>query len=261
MSHFVPLPISNPFPEAPILFAEETGSTMTDAEAFLSGTPSSGTVLVTTYQNRGIGRVEGRRWHAERGMNLLFTLMLKKGDIQVPYQVLPIAAGLGLCRFLEDDFSLAPGIKWPNDVLIDEKKIAGILCRLKSEWFVIGMGVNVNQAVFPQDLQNPATSLFLEIGKISEPLSLLPKLLRTLRESFHAKRWREDVTGRLYGMGSEVSVKVAKAEEGGTGEYPARIEGIDEEGRLLVMPMHGSSRKALIAGEISINLNRSGPRR
>ncbi|TFG62786.1 MAG: biotin--[acetyl-CoA-carboxylase] ligase [Spirochaetales bacterium] len=253
LSHYIPLAVHNPFSGAPVLSAGETGSTMEDAEACLEGAPLSGTVLAASYQTRGVGRKEGRIWHAEKGMNLLFTLLVNKEDINLQPQLVPLAAGLGLSRFLENEYAVAPLIKWPNDVLIDGKKIAGILCRFNGGWFLVGIGVNINQAAFPARLQNPATSLYLETGTITDPVSLLPRLLQNLRESLSDGGWREEVQSRLFGTGKEVLVCGGRRpDDGVAGDYPAVIRGIDEEGRLLVTSRDSAELIALAGGEISI---------
>ena len=110
------LDLHNPWPGAPVLFRERTGSTMEDALALARDGYPGGTTVVTDFQEAGRGRLAERRWRSEAGKNLLFTQLLRDTLLEGP-QRLPLLVGLAVSRALEGSFSLQPVIKWPNDVL------------------------------------------------------------------------------------------------------------------------------------------------
>jgi BirA family biotin operon repressor/biotin-[acetyl-CoA-carboxylase] ligase len=110
------LNLRNPWPGAPILFRERTGSTMEDALALARDGYQGGTTVVADYQEAGRGRLAVRRWRSEAGKNLLFTQLLRDVLPEGP-QRLPLLVGLAVSRALEASFAMEPVIKWPNDVL------------------------------------------------------------------------------------------------------------------------------------------------
>lgn len=241
--------VENPFSGAPVWYTAETGSTMDDAAAYLSagGTLLSGTVLWAGNQLAGKGRLPGRVWLGAPGKNLLFTLILHRKDFPRPPQLFPLLAGLALCRTLKQEYGLVPKIKWPNDVLVRGKKCAGILGRMHGNWFLLGMGINCNQVHFPEELCSAATSLELETGAAADPASLLRGLLENCRNSFPATDWREAIESRLAYCGKKVAVFTRGDEPEG---FPARVTGIDEEGRLRYRRPGRESEEFLAAGEI-----------
>lgn len=221
----------------PVLRTAETGSTMADARSLVQGAGSRtapllpGTVLVAGYQSAGRGQGPGREWTAPAGSSLMFTLCLPGARISRPFEALPLRIALGMSWFLRDSGYSAIAVKWPNDVLLHDKKICGILCHHAADWFLVGVGLNVNQRSFPPDLRRPATSLLLEAGSQEvDVLSLLEPLLNQLSRGLATDAWREEVGSLLTGIGEEVHL----AGEGPG--YPAagNVIGIDEGGALLV---------------------------
>lgn len=170
------LSIANPF-GGPVEYYEELSSTMDQAKK----EPSDGKVIVTGLQTRGRGRVRGRTWNSEAGQSLLTTLCIDIQKLQIPLTSASIRSALALGRLLRKNFTLSPEIKWPNDVLVEGKKIAGILCESSSSSLFIGIGLNCRQPSFPSDLRRPATSIFQQTGWSSEPFNLLTPLLEELR--------------------------------------------------------------------------------
>jgi BirA family transcriptional regulator, biotin operon repressor / biotin---[acetyl-CoA-carboxylase] ligase len=137
-----------------------TDSTNARARELASAGAPQGTVVTADEQTEGRGR-QGRVWVAPRGRALLYSLLLRSlGD----RPLLPLAAALAVCETAED---LAPGVeckvKWPNDVQIEGRKLAGILieARPQDDWAVIGVGLNltITPEEFPPELRNQATSL------------------------------------------------------------------------------------------------------
>ena len=123
------------------------------------------TFVVTDYQTNGKGRND-RVWSSEEGQNLIFSFLIKDQDLLKKFSALSIISAVEVTKLLEDYQIKDVSIKWPNDVLIGDKKVCGILLEGQIlEYLVVGIGLNVNQKVFPDGLRRPATSLSLEANK------------------------------------------------------------------------------------------------
>ena len=123
------------------------------------------TFVVTDYQTNGKGRND-RVWSSEEGQNLMFSFLIKDQDLLKKFSALSIISAVEVAKLLEDYQIKDVSIKWPNDVLIGDKKVCGILLEGQIlEYLVVGIGLNVNQKVFPDGLRRPATSLSLEANK------------------------------------------------------------------------------------------------
>ena len=123
------------------------------------------TFVTADYQTNGKGRND-RVWSSEEGQNLMFSFLIKAQDLLKKYRALSIISAVEVTKLLEEYQFTGVSIKWPNDVLINEKKVCGILLEGQIlEYVVVGIGLNVNQKVFPDGLRRPATSLSLEANK------------------------------------------------------------------------------------------------
>jgi BirA family biotin operon repressor/biotin-[acetyl-CoA-carboxylase] ligase len=153
----VKLDINNPFSDAPVYYREVTGSTMEDSKKDASRGIVHGTVYSASFQENGRGRIKGRDWISKKGLNLMFTLVLRRSDLKQELNFMPLIAGVSLvsavCLYTGEDFHL----KWPNDLLYNGKKTAGILCEADSEYFYCGMGINCNQIDFNDFIKEHAT--------------------------------------------------------------------------------------------------------
>lgn len=141
-----------------------------------------GTVVTAEEQTSGRGRL-GRRWESPRSKNLLFSILLRPREtdlLKVP--LIPFAAAIGAAEAIEAETRLAVECKWPNDLLIGKKKVCGMLLESslvgsRMEKLVLGIGVNVNQDLFPPDISSSATSLLIEKGSEVNRVSLLQRML------------------------------------------------------------------------------------
>jgi BirA family biotin operon repressor/biotin-[acetyl-CoA-carboxylase] ligase len=147
--------------KAPHFFCNTTDSTMLDAMLASVHCCMSGTVYRADFQSSGMGRIGGRFWSAESGKNLLCTRIIAYPN--------PVYAGctglilaLSVSDLLKKWFNIDAYIKWPNDVIIQNKKIAGILGQKSNNYLLLGLGLNIHQIVFPDELQN-STSLAIEL--------------------------------------------------------------------------------------------------
>ena len=130
---------------------EMTASTNLDA---LSGSP--GDVFTADFQFAGRGRLD-HKWHSSEGENLMMSAVLDvKGIPAERAATLPLAVGLAVAEAFAP---VDPMIKWPNDILVNSRKLAGILCERHGESVIAGIGVNVNETSFPSDIALRATSL------------------------------------------------------------------------------------------------------
>jgi BirA family biotin operon repressor/biotin-[acetyl-CoA-carboxylase] ligase len=192
-------------------------------------------VVAAGFQERGRGRRPERAWSAEPGKNLLFTLVLDL-DSELPPQRLPLLAGLALARTMEERFGLGVEVKWPNDLLCGERKLAGVLCQARARAEIagsaaralVGMGVNCNQLHFPVELK--ACSLAGLLGREVALPELLADILAALHAALRDGDWRAGLQRRLYGVGREATMRP----EGGGDPIAARVLGVAEDGALLL---------------------------
>jgi len=196
-----------------------------------------GTVVIAERQTSGRGRL-GRRWISSPG-GLWFSIILRPALSPRSIPSLPLVAALVLCRTIEEVVSLKAGLKWPNDVWIRGKKVAGILAEMSSEsdrvqWVVLGLGLNCLNSV-PSDVISPAGSLADLTGSRSVPRQeILTKFLgefrkayqRYLMEGFAA--FRADYRRRSVLIGRDVTVNTS------TGKRRGRVVDVDGEGRLVL---------------------------
>ncbi len=216
-------------------------------ELAVDGAPS-GTVVVADEQSAGRGRT-GRKWSAPAGAALLCSAILR--PLEAKQALLPLAVPLAVCDAAE---ALAPvecQVKWPNDVWLAERKLAGVLIEARPpEWAVIGVGLNLSIAddAFPQDLRWPATSL----GHGIRPADALAALREAYGRWFDAgpEEVAEAFEVRDALRGREVSWEGV----GGSGSSGDGVcEGIDERGNLVVVTGPGE-RVSLGSGEVSLRL-------
>ena len=149
-----------------------------------------GTLAVAEEQTEGRGRL-GRRWLAPHGTSLLCSILLRP---RVPPPRLPelsLVAGAACADAIRSVARLATTIKFPNDVLVHGRKVAGILAEAKADHVVLGIGINVNvpRDELPADVATPATSILAESGRRLGRAELLVVLLAKLEERYDA--WAE----------------------------------------------------------------------
>lgn len=178
---------------------EEVASTNTQAAALAQDGAPHGTVVVAESQTAGRGRL-GRHWHSPSGKNLYCSILLRSMPIheQQPFWLswIPLTAALAASRAVQVLTNLKPSVKWPNDILIGNRKLGGILCESSGigtthATVIVGIGLNVNirRDEFPDELRDIATSLVIEARQPFDRAALLAALLAELEtrcESFLA---------------------------------------------------------------------------
>lgn len=171
------------------------------------------TFITASFQTNGKGRFE-RTWESEKGKNLMFSFLIKEKELIEISPLLSIFTASEVAKVLEERDIKNVSIKWPNDVLINDKKVCGILLEGQvPEFVVIGVGLNVNQKEFPEGLRRPATSLVNELGKEVDIEALQTKLFSNITNHFEAKnvnQYLEYFKSHNYLLNKRVRVLVNK---------------------------------------------------
>ncbi|MFW5728146.1 MAG: biotin--[acetyl-CoA-carboxylase] ligase [Spirochaetota bacterium] len=235
--------VANPFPDAPILYREETASTMLEARDLLFQEAVHGTVVVADYQSHGQGRKADRTWVAPAGTALLCTVILRQ---DVPLTALSLRTGLAVARVLHDGYRLEPTVKWPNDILIAARKVCGILCRQGATWALVGIGMNVNQKEFPPE-HPEATSLRLALGDSVDRAALLRAILRELRREL---RRNDPIDRRLTAWLHGINRRVTVRSDNGT-SIDGTLRGLTRRGALRI-EVDGGEEREIYAGELHV---------
>ena len=192
----------------PILLLEEVNSTNDYLKELSLSTPlEEGMIVVAKHQNNGRGQRD-KKWESEKGKNLLFSMYLDSTRKGNPF-VLNMMVSLAVCSVLENlGIKHNVSIKWPNDVLVNGEKIAGILIEntigsQKRTKTFIGVGLNVNQEGFA-NTNRKATSVKNILGKSVEVIELAKELRNTIWEEFQQGKWLQILTAynsKLFGKG------------------------------------------------------------
>lgn len=178
--------------KAPIYFAESTDSTNTRLKELARQGAPHGTVAAALEQTGGRGRL-GRSFVSPPG-GLYLSILWRPEFSPEKAARLSCAGALAACAAIEEVWGLSPDIKWPNDLLLNGKKISGILTEAAWQesggWVIVGTGINANTESFPPPLQNIASSLYLETGRRIEPEKLMAAFISRLDSVYEG--WGED---------------------------------------------------------------------
>lgn len=238
-----------------VRFFEETDSTNLQAKMAAQGA-GHGTLFVAERQTAGRGRL-GRNWESASEGNIYFSLLLKPDFAPDVASQVTLVMGLAVTEVLREYCHADAGLKWPNDVVVKGKKLCGILTELglagkAIDYLVVGVGINVGQQNFPEEIAATATSLGLETGVKVNRTELLVRIMNrfeNLYEEFVQEKslagMRERYNALLLNNGREVRVLDPK------GEYTGMAGGITETGELLVERECGTV-EMVYAGEVSV---------
>ncbi len=223
-------------------------STMNEAARLAREGCPSGTIVGADEQTAGIGR-HGHSWHSEPGAGLYISFVLRLALDSDALPVVMLALGLATQQAIAEATGLAPDLRWPNDVLLDGKKCAGVLAQFEGDAVIAGIGINVHHASFPPDLAPIATSLHLAgaCGVSREPL--LAALVRAVDDSCKILTVIGPVAIRSgftrassYATGRRVRV------EQDDGFLEGVTAGLDPSGFLLLRLDNGTETKILAGG-------------
>jgi BirA family biotin operon repressor/biotin-[acetyl-CoA-carboxylase] ligase len=234
--------------EAPPRIVRRGTVASTQAVAFelAAGGAADGTVVVAESQAAGRGRHQ-RRWHDEPGASLLCSILLRPRLAPARWPLLSLVAGVAVAHALHRAAGVTARLKWPNDVMVDGGKLAGILVESRSAAapvVVIGIGINVGQARFPADLQGRATSLRLVTGR---PVDR-DRLLGILVEEFAAWRARLEDQGFAPVREAWKALSATLGREVQGDGVRGRAVDLDADGALVIDD--GRRRHRLLAGEL-----------
>lgn len=237
-------------------YHEEVDSTNNRAKKLAEeGTPE-GTLVVAESQTTGKGR-RGNTWVSPRGTGIWMSLVLRPGIAPSCASMLTLVAALAVAKGIEEVSGLDTKIKWPNDIVVNGKKVCGILTEMSAElekihYVVIGIGINANMTEFPQEIRNKATSIYQQSGKQvnrSQVIAAVMKAMETYYETFlkttDLSLLLQEYEGKLANKNREVVVLSP------TGDYNGISLGIDKTGGLLVQLKDGTVTQ-VVSGEVSV---------
>jgi len=214
-----------------------------------------GAVVIAEEQTAGRGRA-GRNWHSERATGIYATLLLRPKISPVQAPLLTMMAGLSAHAAIQAQTGLQPDVKWPNDLVLNGKKLGGILTEMHAEptmvrFVIVGIGINVNQDKFPAELSAIATSLRAETGRGQSRLELLARLLREFETDYN--RFLRDgsgsVTERFTQVSSYASGKKVRVTNGKE-TYIGVTAGLRPEGLLQIRREDGAL-VTVLAGDVT----------
>jgi BirA family biotin operon repressor/biotin-[acetyl-CoA-carboxylase] ligase len=230
---------------------ETLDSTMAAAAAWAADGAPEGALVVAGHQTAGRGRL-GRTWADAPGESLLFSLVLRPRLAPERRGLVPLAAGLAVAEAVERVAGLRPALKWPNDVVLNGRKAAGVLvegqlAQGRPAVLVVGVGVNVGPAAFPPEVAERATSLAHEAGRPVPRAPLLAAFLSAFEAHLDAlaadggARLRAGWEARMLGRGDDIAVA-----------FPGTTRP-DLRGRALGLAADGALRLATPGGEAAVH--------
>lgn len=213
-----------------------------------------GGIYLTDYQSAGRGR-RGRAWEVPAGTSVMFSILLKPDTAPENLSMLTLVMGLSVAQGISLETGLETGIKWPNDVVVNGKKICGILTELDtvSGSVIIGTGININMTSFPEELREKATSIAAETGRSWSREQTAGRVIAAFAENYRIFNRTGDMIGLkesyqkiLVNRGNKVRVLDPRAPFTGT------ALGIDDRGELLVKREDTGSVETVFSGEVSV---------
>jgi len=255
--------LKNPF-GAPVYHEKTVSSTFDAARVLAARNAEHGTVIAADFQEAARGRA-GRSWVNERGKNLSFTILLHYDDISSIPAALTLKTGLAVSLAVEDMLPALAGyvkVKWPNDIMIYPRgaqsafKAAGILTETDGKNVYIGVGVNVAQREFPEDVHGKAGSLVLVSPNLGggARFALLEKILLRLCEEIEVLKesdsWRKRLESRLFKRNEIISFVPGAA--GSDVSIEGTLSGIGPTGEIIIIPGGKEKELSFSAGELRV---------
>ena len=237
-------------------YYDEIDSTNNRAKALGEAGGADGTLFVAETQTAGKGR-RGRCWQSPAGSSISMSILLRPVMNPSDAPMLTLVMAYAATKALREKTELDIGIKWPNDLVVSGKKISGILTEMSAEidyinHVVIGVGINVNQDTFPDDIKETASSLKMELGKRIKRSGLIAAVMKNFEKYYEIFQETEDLSGlkELYNSMLVNKDREVKVLEPGN-EYKAYAIGINQTGELIVRTPDGKE-KEIYAGEVSV---------
>lgn len=228
------------FPEPfRLLVRGSVESTNDEIRVFAQAGAPEGLILLAGKQTAGRGR-RGAAWFSPAGESLAFSILVRPDEPKSLWPRLALATGLAVAEALEA-CGLEAGIKWPNDVWLGQRKVAGILVEAGPDYAVVGIGVNVNSTGFPPEVAEIATSMRMETSREFSLAEVLREVvvkfsLRRLQLGRDFEQVVAAVNERCVLTGKQVALKAADGSKSGT------VEGVAPGGELLLRTEEGLQR-------------------
>jgi BirA family transcriptional regulator, biotin operon repressor / biotin---[acetyl-CoA-carboxylase] ligase len=231
-----------------IYWHPSVGSTMTEASRLAGEGCESGTVVGADEQTAGQGRY-GRAWHSEPGAGLYVSVVLRNRFPADTLPVVTLALGLAASEAILKACDVSTDLRWPNDVLIQSKKCAGILTQLEGPAIIAGIGINVNHAAFPDELSAIATSLRIATGRVHSREQLLVDLVLSVTSfcSLLEQQGREPVLKMFSRASSFVYGRRVYVDQGNAMLH-GTTAGLDPSGFLMLRADDGKQSLILAGG-------------
>ncbi len=216
-----------------------------------------GTLVICEEQTRGRGR-RGRQWNSVPSKSLTFSLIFRPSLSPWEMMQFPLMVGLALVETLFLYYHINSSLKWPNDVLIGDKKVAGILAEMSGDaeninYILLGVGINVNLEPheIPVSLQDVATSLLIEGERVLNRVRLLTRFLKRLEEYYqiYLEKGFSAIRGKIMAVSSTIGAEVVAYQRDSTIE--GRAIDIDSHGNLILIDKTGI-RHVLCCGDVTI---------
>ena len=239
-----------------ILYFDSIDSTNTKAQELAEKGYPSGTLVVADKRIAGKGR-RGRNWESPSGCGIFMTLMLKPDINPNNASMLTLVSALAVAKALADITGKDAKIKWPNDIVIDGRKVCGILTEMSAQFdyinnIVIGIGINVNNSSFPEEISATASSLRLLSGGIKyRRAEIIDKIMEYFEKYYSIFLETEDLSALVNEydamlVNMKKQVKVLDPKE----PFEGKAMGITKTGELIVDTWE--SRKLVSSGEVSV---------
>lgn len=238
------------------IYCREIDSTNEEAKRQVGRLDAHGLLVSADTQTGGKGRL-GRVWKSPFGTTIAMSLLLKPTIATTHVSMLTLVAALSVSQAIDEVTLLHTQIKWPNDIVVNGKKVCGILTEMSADmdqiyYVVIGIGINVNTQEFPEEIRETATSLMLETDKTISRRHIIAKSMKYMEENYENFMRTQDMSlllemyqSRLVNVNQTVRVLALGQ------AYTGVSEGINELGELLVRKENGELQR-VISGEVSV---------
>lgn len=231
------------------------GSTNKFAYTLATQGRKEGTIIIAEEQTRGRGRMN-RHWDSQFGKGLWFSIILRPTVHAVKAGLFPYLAGVSVAQAIENKTGFTPSVKWPNDLLLNDKKFCGILSEIefinnRIHFIILGIGINTDHKMndFSEVLRHHATSLRIEIGHKIDRVSLFAEIINLLEQHYYyaieygfemiISSWKK----RCPLLGKNIRVFLQDH------PYYGKFEDLDENGCLLLRSRDGELKK-IVAGDL-----------
>lgn len=238
-----------------ICYFDVTDSTNTQAKSLGEGDAPNGTLVVAGKQESGRGR-RGRSFESPAGTGIFMTLLLRPEIEPQNASMLTLVSALAVAKGIEYMVDLPVQIKWPNDIVVNGKKVCGILTEMSAQmdyvnYIVIGIGINVSNEEFPEEIKDVATSIYLESGKHVNRAMLIEKIWEEFEDYYELYEKTQDLSSLVkeydsYLVNRGQKVRVLDSKE----PYEGKAMGITDRGELIVDTWE--ARRLVSAGEVSV---------